>query len=1371
MDSLRRIFIEEIALEGPRGISWEFLITRVGEREKENPLSRSRSTKDLELVRDLLVSEGVIKCASNGNYILLDEESRLMILGTAHLPTVSGNPQAMRVLELIARAREKGCWSYSMCASLKIDSKQLFHLSNLLVEFKLIQRFSNVTIPRALRAHTAATHASFMILSRFAKPGSDPDVEDVLDPAHSSENVCSLILALLREAGGVMIASSLRLAVVTQGGFSSKQFRRGKAKLTTSRRIETFLIPKSDGLTDEEEEEDFDQDEDEEKVDLSRFVHAVRLLDAEFVPLVLEPTDEFMKSEEEDVQATPQESEPGELTTNLNPKLILLRSLLRSKLSFRESIVAIILGSGPEGVTTAEISNLTGVGLKEVLKALESIRTSPEIETIWRNDGRKKYNVYKARVGGQHPTILTDESALAVVPMPGGKTPRNSKGYVTDQTVRRSSIAQEIVSSRIALSLIDLGRAIEAHEQAQGIGIPGAQIDRRTLKKICALVNLPLVEKGDALSSKLVIVYDPSQTTPEEAMRRVDRPIGITPKGVLQVKPSLLTPSSVSSVESKQPLERRKLNLQEVMSKSRLAAMAVFGSAAKTSSFQQAQMYGLIKGGGEVYKAKLVHKFLLTVFGHGSSVGLQGMIDVMPLVLYLQVIGCGSTHPYLDSFISSKDAPVDVVFSELSADVKQHLRNSVPTTALSCTPEKALARTLVLLVKLSLLRWEKNSYLIQPEGGGVLGENIEMDRIRFDDGVAAEEFWNGLHAVCFAYRRRHGTGNVPPGMPGQLFRAQQWKCKIQVTLAQRRELEALLRQFQSRHSGDEVTVIDGSNEELVKLCLRTKLDVSAALRALKNLHALSDDTAKDKLFFASVYKARFSCPQCGQLFYQLTGIKRHFQHIHPDMEVPADIQDFTRTEYLGTVAKLRSRALGKRERQRRRRRHRRQTAPVNAETKYLQHALKLAKELVGSSQDEKVLYKVVGQIVGQESELVRMKLQALPEAPNVATGTTAAIKAEGAVCLIARLLVLNRLVDEDQPHVDSLCRQQGVERAEVDPVMKQWHQQGLLAYDKKGAYTLSRQGKLELFGKFSELDKFCEIIEACNKVDTQGIDSEDQLQGCVNAAVLERLIAQDNLLDCFFDETEMETPVDGEEGQDDSEDFMGIKRHIELAGPVSIDRVDVELANTVESRKETPVRTFVQELLKMHASSRSQVWRPNDRPVLDMDISASVSERKKWTVESIKNHYGISEIPDSALQNSHVNEFLKNLRACLGDVQVPKSHSMFDPFLESLIAVSPIVALIYSTDCDDFLGLGEEVPLSTWTTLDGDVKTNILADLLLHVLLLCNSFPGITADVIKKRLRLLPSHEVKFLVSILKDAHVVQMDHEGSLFINPVHQW
>ena len=1363
MDFLRRILVEELAFEGNRGMEWPVLIGRIQHRSTESRLPGLVEI-ELETIRDELVTEGLVRQTGNGNYSLMDNETRLMVLGVAQLPMVSENPQTMRILEMIARAREKGAWSYSMCSALKIDAKQLFHLSSSLVDFKLIQRFANVPVPRHLRSHTAATHSSFFILSRFSKASiTDPDVADVVDPTHSTDNVCALVLTLLKEAGGVMVAAALRIAVVTQGGFTSKQYRRGKQKLTNNKRIETFLISKSDMEIDD----DYDDEDEDEKIDFSKFVHGIRLMDDVVGNHHFEGevTAASIKLEEE--LPTPPESEfedsaPTSVSSDYST-LMMIRNLIRSKISFREAILMIIEAGGTSGVTTKDISNLTGIGTKEILKAMETIRNSPEIEIAWRNDGRKKYIVYK-KVKGRPPPEIQTEDLGGQIP-----TPRPSKGYVTDQTIHRSSIAGDIVQARVALSLIDLGRAIEAHEMAEGTGIPGAQIDRRTLKKICAIAEIPLVEKGDVASSKLIIAFDSSQITAEEAMRRVERPLGITPKSTagITIKPSLLTPSSVSSVEvSKAPLSRRKLNITEVLSRGRLAALAVFGRSALSTSvaptFPQAQMYGLIKGGGEVYKGKLLHQFLVSTFGPGTTVSLEGMVQAMPLVLFLQVIGCGRPHVFIDAFVSSASAAVDLTIRDLPEEVGDHLKHSVPSSNVSRSPEKQLARVLAIPTRLGLVRFERGLYSVQTQAGGVLGEDLEMDRIRIDfDSV--DQYWTLLHKACMTYREQHGVNASPPGVPPQLFRAQQWRCKVQVTLAQRRDLESLLRSFMERvstlSSSEIPLVVDGSNEEVGTTCTKTKLDISTGLKALRTLNRMINPQSEN-ILFAAVQQARFSCPHCGQIFFQLSSIKRHLETVHSEQGVPEDIADFTRPEYLNAISNLRSIKKNKRDRRRRRKKNRRRdtTERCSAAESIEVKAFYLACDLTGVEKNCDIrdidsshpVWSVVCQITGDSElspELVKMKLVSLVSVGGERQdqlGSGGILQTESADATIGRVMIMNRILDIDLNQIQAKWG------SSVDSHLQVWHKRGLLAIERKVAgtgarvFTLSRQGRIDLFGKFSEIDKFCSVIASRHASLDQlvVVEVEDDLDAVVNAKILDRLVDSVDRIDCFFEEeTGIIEPSTGDI-QEEGEDFKGIKKHIELAGPVSIDRIEISAVSNKSQSKAGD--RLIEILLRLHSSPQSQVWRPtallaafpSDEKLLD-------EAQRPWSAAELGSAYALVE----GLM-----------------VTIPKPiQAVLHPLVRTLMNISPTFFAVVS-------GTETSIPLATWTSLDGDVRPEIVADLLIHVLYLCYAFPGMSEVGIQKRLRLVPLVETRILVQVWKDAGMV-IAHEGQLFLNPIYSW
>jgi hypothetical protein len=140
MSTLRKTLIDELAFGSHQGI---------GKRDLQGIVQRQLSVNKSELISavpfeeifDQLRSENIIREVRHGVYVL-SREARLIALGVHHLPMISDNAQSMRILDHISRSRERGCWSYSMCSALKLDAEQLFHLSNILVEFGIIQRFS-----------------------------------------------------------------------------------------------------------------------------------------------------------------------------------------------------------------------------------------------------------------------------------------------------------------------------------------------------------------------------------------------------------------------------------------------------------------------------------------------------------------------------------------------------------------------------------------------------------------------------------------------------------------------------------------------------------------------------------------------------------------------------------------------------------------------------------------------------------------------------------------------------------------------------------------------------------------------------------------------------------------------------------------------------------------------------------------------------------------------------------------------------------------------------------------------------------------------------------------------------------------------------
>ena len=119
----------------------------------------------------------------------------------------------------------------------------------------------------------------------------------------------------------------------------------------------------------------------------------------------------------------------------------------------------------------------------------------------------------------------------------------------------------------------------------------------------------------------------------------------------------------------------------------------------------------------------------------------------------------------------------------------------------------------------------------------------------------------------------------------------------------------------------------------------------------------------------------------------------------------------------------------------------------------------------------------------------------------------------GKVEKLASLMVLNKFLEADQVMIDSLSRLHGVDMDAVHAVMRAWHASGVLAIERrmKGlpsqndrTYCLSRFGKISVFGKFSEIEKFLSVIlQQLHAGAVDSVDAEIAHDAVLNAVLLE----------------------------------------------------------------------------------------------------------------------------------------------------------------------------------------------------------------------------------------------------------------------------
>lgn len=920
------------------------------------------------------------------------------------------------------------------------------------------------------------------------------------------------------------------------------------------------------------------------------------------------------------------------------------------------------------------------------------------------------------------------------------------------------------------------------------------------------------------------------------------------------------------------------------------------GTPIRSVSMQVAELYGFIRS-SDIIKAKLIHQFLVSEFSGNGELQLSEIIEKMPLLLYLQVIGCGVNNSYIDDFFGSKTATTDIRIEQLSPDIISHLASSVPVSSGTGSQVTQLSRAMAPLAKLGLLSIRKIdvdrvAYSLKRNGRIAIpsdsGENQVDADILFSSPEAVDEYWATLFRVCMNWRNNNGISKIPKNYSPvpQLFKRQQWKSRMIVTLSQRRDLESLLRLFVSRADRSTgPTVIDGSNEDLVRVCSHANIDSGVALKVLRQLLALSQTanqvlsvSSAQKLVFAKVNQARYQCPHCNQLFFQLSSIKRHIETAH-SAAIPADETAFTRSEYLDAIERLRSKLIksegisgGKRNRRRRNRGDTKSKipdslVPIEEASKYA-NAFMLACSLLRSSgninslpdnvtdvegiDSDHLIWKLNAQISGDESvEIARLRCissmrtnkTAAPQV-SIAPSDSSAPSPSTKVQILANVLLMNKLGENDFIQVEEICRANNVEYADVAAALRDMHARGLLAIERrikssmlsasntgvKKAYCPSKNLKISLFGKYFEILKFSKIIRfELFRFRNQNdfiIDAEPEHDSVIGFSVLDRLAAgadKGQLLVDWEEALGIEPGLDMITEAVDENEFTGIKKHLELtqdsAAGASIERVEM-LASPHSGHDDSFKRDFVVELLRLGSSDASHVWKPFAGALKcedsDMDLVHQSSEVGfDWKEISIdvsseslnavlafarmNQHFSSSDSvpglsPSISAECIRVLSAVQVLHQESGQIHFHNNRSF--PVVEGRPAkfeITPFLGLVfkasrkmYYSHCPvdelqhiwnkleigfEFRPNDFETPLALWTSIDGDLKEQVLADLLLRVLETVYSYPGIRLKTIKKHLVIVSSGEIEILLEILANAGLVRESDGGAFYLRQISQW
>jgi hypothetical protein len=327
--------------------------------------------------------------------------------------------------------------------------------------------------------------------------------------------------------------------------------------------------------------------------------------------------------------------------------------------------------------------------------------------------------------------------------------------------------------------------------------------------------------------------------------------------------------------------------------------------------------------------------------------------------------------------------------------------------------------------------------------------------------------------------------------------------------------------------------------------------------------------------------------------------------------------------------------------------------------------------------------------------------------------------------------------------------------------------------------------------------KFFKVVEQSVLYDDLVIDGEREHDDATNFSVLDRL-ARNTCSICL--DWEISGIVDA--GGDDDNDFTGIQKHLEItqdsiAGG-NIDRVEV-LINTPRSREETSSRRdFFKKLITV-ARTSPNIWKPSVKELVDEE---KIEEENLGSIEfeNIIDGEAIREalsqltnqqsIPTSSISKIALDSLeamgmlqIDNGKAQLGKPGEPRVYvardkvpSKVSSFMESVYRMNPQLWLQHCSLREIQTLFGKEefdngIPLSSWTSLDGDLREPVLADLLVNLLVTVFSNPGMNISGVMENSLIIPPHEVKALVAILVNTGLVEKDNDGNLYLAPISEW
>lgn len=927
--ALVKAAVEEIAWEGPPGISWGDLVQRLTEHGfemdsyikealwteltcKPPAFVRKKKAHDPKEPQDDKVLD--LPDAIRQHYLLLD----------AH-PDLAENDLSRRALQLVAKARASGCLGESLASSLGVSSRDMFYpleglrTAGLLVGVAAVSQKDKVQDEdlgpkkksagaQTNAASAANVHGNLFIFSRFFDPEHAERAQIQAFLQSSSSRLQGQIRSALKLNSSVGFEADLRALV---GQVLEETSNRAVSRRTVGK---VYLRIRNDMVAAGDVECVRAWDSRSKRTRDAVCIAGTHCEDADMDKPLLAITEDAPA----EVHSSNQAVLPQHTTFTEVPKAT-LRVAERSISQQAEDLIR-CTSKYCNGITGPELAEYLEIRRKHCERITNDLVKRSRATRVFESDGRAHLNRYYD---------------------PHSGTKRSLAQLHTEQPSKLTKISHK--ADRVDLTFIRRKQQVERMLENCGILTPQevkktaaddlslGNMDRKTaaklLSEVAASSNVGLVisDKG-----QIRFAYWKPLHTEETAQKVFDEALKVQEQSRFQ-KIQKLCPLALTNEAVDSGTVRRTLP-QSVAAKSlsRLGRVQMLTTPQATFEHKILQHYGFHVA--VVARIRLLHGMLLRKSKLEFNISLtpSKIVEDMDLDIFLQVIGCGTFSQQLEDILLSG---TDLLIRDVPDELRKMLLGRTVTggTLRSVNTVRRLMRHLTALglvtssgedahgptQSLAPIVYQLNQIVHVPtfSAAGDAPPAASFDLARPED---VEGYWSRLKDEVLKWRGHVGAkgdkdsssedkeskrrATALPGNPmvPEIFNLKNWTSYNWLTPHQRVSLNEFYLQVHEESNADAGLdtgrILTPKSAEVMALSRRILVGPDQIIKHCRHLAEIHGPHPSGRVEFSSLLAVRFKCHVCGYLCFQRSAITEHYGKVHSG-GLPEDESKFTEADF------------------------------------------------------------------------------------------------------------------------------------------------------------------------------------------------------------------------------------------------------------------------------------------------------------------------------------------------------------------------------------------------------------------------------------------------------------------------------------------